>query len=88
MSDKPSKRRCPVCEKAANASFVPFCSDRCKQIDLNRWLSDGYAIPGNQADDDSEGVDFETDMDFHGSADKSQVNQAEDEILTQRKTKH
>jgi len=24
---------------------MPFCSDRCRQIDLGRWLSEGYAVP-------------------------------------------
>jgi len=28
--------------------FSPFCSRKCKNIDLNRWLSDSYVIPGNE----------------------------------------
>lgn len=54
------ERTCPVCEKAvssADATHAPFCSARCKNVDLNRWLTGGYAIAGNQADDDSEGID-------------------------------
>jgi endogenous inhibitor of DNA gyrase (YacG/DUF329 family) len=39
------KRPCPVCGKASVRETYPFCSTRCKDIDLNRWLSGGYAIP-------------------------------------------
>ena len=36
---------CPICGKPAVAEFVPFCSGRCADVDLNRWLSGAYAIP-------------------------------------------
>lgn len=43
---KPSKGQvCPVCGKPADAAHRPFCSDRCRKVDLNRWLSEGYRIP-------------------------------------------
>jgi endogenous inhibitor of DNA gyrase (YacG/DUF329 family) len=35
--------------------FRPFCSGRCKDVDLNRWLSGHYAIPAAETDEDSEG---------------------------------
>ena len=41
---KPS-RPCPICGKPATAANAPFCSQRCQDIDLNRWLSDAYRIP-------------------------------------------
>lgn len=37
---------CPVCGKPAAARYRPFCSPRCVQIDLNRWLSEVYVVPG------------------------------------------
>ena len=40
--------RCPVCDAAVNLKTtptVPFCSDRCRLIDLGRWLDEGYAVP-------------------------------------------
>jgi uncharacterized protein len=47
MPRKPAlKLRCPVCKKAvknADADF-PFCSDRCRTIDLGKWASDAYVI--------------------------------------------
>ena len=40
--------RCPICGKETVVRFTPFCSARCKQVDLNRWLSEVYSIPDNE----------------------------------------
>jgi hypothetical protein len=45
---------CPLCGKPADAAFSPFCSKRCADIDLNRWLSGVYAVP-TQEDEDEDG---------------------------------
>lgn len=46
------KSLCPICErKPVTPEFRPFCSKRCADVDLSRWLSDGYAIPGSPADE-------------------------------------
>jgi endogenous inhibitor of DNA gyrase (YacG/DUF329 family) len=40
--------RCPICEKQfepAASPAMPFCSVRCRQIDLGRWLSEKYSVP-------------------------------------------
>ena len=48
------KGRCPICkklyeiEKLGDLPKFPFCSDRCKLIDLGRWIDGAYAIPGNE----------------------------------------
>jgi uncharacterized protein len=42
---------CPICGKPAEARLSPFCSRRCADIDLGRWLKGGYAIPGRPEDD-------------------------------------
>ena len=48
-------RACPICGKPVEQAFRPFCSPRCRDVDLNRWLSGSYAIPGrNEADEDEE----------------------------------
>jgi hypothetical protein len=39
-------RKCPICGKPAVDAFKPFCSKRCADIDLNRWLTGSYVIPG------------------------------------------
>ena len=50
---KPAK--CPVCEtRAPQAAYKPFCSKRCADVDLSRWLKGSYAIPGRPADDTEE----------------------------------
>jgi len=36
---------CPICGKAAAFTDRPFCSKRCADVDLHRWLSGIYAIP-------------------------------------------
>lgn len=56
MSNQTSNKDCPVCGKPTAKDHAPFCSARCKDVDLNRWLSDGYSIPGTP-DDDSEGTE-------------------------------
>ena len=50
-----SEPACPICGKPAQDAYRPFCSKRCADVDLQRWLSGGYAIPA--ADDDGPGED-------------------------------
>jgi uncharacterized protein len=50
-----AKSKCPICDaevgpRATNKLF-PFCSPRCKTIDLGKWLSEDYRVPGEAADD-------------------------------------
>jgi len=47
---------CPICGKETEAKYRPFCSRRCADIDLGRWLTGGYAIPveEDEAPDDPE----------------------------------
>ena len=42
-------RKCPICGKPATQANYPFCSPRCQDIDLNRWLSDSYRVPTGEA---------------------------------------
>jgi len=46
--------RCPTCKQSVEpgARFRPFCCERCKLIDLGRWLDGSYAIPGEPASDE------------------------------------
>ncbi len=49
------KVTCPVCsktlqiEKMQDLPSFPFCSDRCRLVDLGRWIDGAYAIPGREA---------------------------------------
>lgn len=49
-------RPCPICGKPSVQAFHPFCSSRCAQIDLNRWLSGTYVIPGKLAEEGENGL--------------------------------
>lgn len=49
---KTSAARCPICSKPTDVAFQPFCSKRCADIDLNRWLSGVYAVPVKEVDDE------------------------------------
>ncbi|MGE0767803.1 MAG: DNA gyrase inhibitor YacG [Hyphomicrobiaceae bacterium] len=54
---EPSQRRCSQCGKPASERYRPFCSKRCADIDLGRWLGEGYVIPGgDDTDEDGDGV--------------------------------
>lgn len=50
------KRRCPACKKlfesGRNYPFAPFCSERCRLIDLGDWLNEKHRIPADDAPDD------------------------------------
>ena len=48
----PSARVCPICGKPADQAFKPFCSKRCADIDLNRWLKGVYAVPAKDDEDE------------------------------------
>ena len=50
---------CPVCGKPSVVAFRPFCSKRCADVDLQRWLSGRYAIP--LADEEAEPADESED---------------------------
>lgn len=36
---------CPICDKETDPAYRPFCSRRCADIDLGKWLTEGYRIP-------------------------------------------
>ena len=48
-TDAQAPKRCPVCGKPADPRFRPFCSRRCADIDLGRWLKEGYRVPSDEA---------------------------------------
>ena len=52
------QRKCPLCGQPAEEEFRPFCSKRCKQLDLGRWFDESYRVPVLETDDlDIDGED-------------------------------
>lgn len=43
--------RCPICTKPTAAASKPFCSERCREVDLNKWFTASYAVPAVELDD-------------------------------------
>jgi uncharacterized protein len=52
MTDAARPNSCPICAKPQVAPFKPFCSRRCADVDLNRWLSGVYAVPVVEDEDE------------------------------------
>ena len=46
--------KCAVCGKSVDAKYRPFCTKRCADIDLGRWLKEGYRVPTREAPTDEE----------------------------------
>jgi endogenous inhibitor of DNA gyrase (YacG/DUF329 family) len=46
--------RCPICGKPASEKTRPFCSSRCRDVDLHRWLSGRYVVPGSENDEEEQ----------------------------------
>ena len=52
MSPPRPERKCALCGKPQSAAFKPFCSKRCADVDLAKWLGGRYAIAGEERADD------------------------------------
>ena len=46
-----TKNHCLICSKPVVGEYLPFCSARCKQVDLGRWFSEAYSIPTTEQAD-------------------------------------
>jgi uncharacterized protein len=60
MSERtPKGGRCPICGAPVNPAFRPFCSKRCADVDLARWMSETYVVSGGDSDADEDGDNTE-----------------------------
>ena len=48
---------CPICSKETDPKYRPFCSRRCADVDLGRWLNGSYAVPSTDPDDVDEAIE-------------------------------
>jgi endogenous inhibitor of DNA gyrase (YacG/DUF329 family) len=56
-------RPCPICRRKSEEAHAPFCSRRCADVDLHRWLSGAYAIPGSEEGEGEDGASSLPDRD-------------------------
>ena len=56
-------KKCPVCASPVATKFRPFCSKRCAEVDLGRWLREDYRIPTEEAPDGVEEPGLENGRD-------------------------
>lgn len=49
---------CPICDRRAEKAHIPFCSARCKLIDLGNWIDGGYRLPSEEAPSEAEIIDI------------------------------
>jgi uncharacterized protein len=54
MPDTRRRNACPICGNAVDQRFRPFCSQRCADVDLNRWFSGVYAVPVTEDEEEDE----------------------------------
>jgi endogenous inhibitor of DNA gyrase (YacG/DUF329 family) len=45
---------CPICSEKTDKNYRPFCSKRCADLDLGKWLTGAYAVPSQENDDADE----------------------------------
>ena len=48
-----TQAKCPVCGKPADTKYRPFCTKRCADVDLGRWLKESYRVPTDDGQDDA-----------------------------------
>ncbi|MCA0938807.1 DNA gyrase inhibitor YacG [Salipiger pacificus] len=49
---------CPICAKPTDEKYRPFCSKRCADVDLAKWMSGSYAVPSEDPQDVEEAVEL------------------------------
>ncbi|WP_299561503.1 DNA gyrase inhibitor YacG [uncultured Sulfitobacter sp.] len=48
---------CPICDRKTAPDYRPFCSRRCADVDLAKWLNGAYAVPSNDPEDVEKVID-------------------------------
>lgn len=65
---EPRPARCTICGRPASERYRPFCSKRCADIDLARWLGGTYVIAGGNSDADEDGDEAAGALPVKGSS--------------------
>ena len=64
---------CPICGKEAEKRYRPFCSRRCADLDLAKWMSGSYAIPSEDPEDAEESARQSTDRPPAGTLNRGRI---------------
>lgn len=56
---------CPICAKPSDPDYRPFCSRRCANVDLGRWLDERYRVPAEPVTEDTEDDPDDTSRALH-----------------------
>lgn len=56
-----SSPNCPICGRPVDKAYHPFCSKRCKNVDLQRWLGGHYRVPTDEEPDPGEPIPIDPD---------------------------
>lgn len=51
--------KCPICGKPSIDEYKPFCSKRCADVDLGKWLNESYVVESEEAVPDDDQYDIE-----------------------------
>jgi len=54
MPDAPEGAKCPICGRSVVPRHHPFCSRRCADVDLARWLTGSYVVPGTPPEEEED----------------------------------
>ena len=60
-----STSKCPVCNKITDQKYLPFCSSRCKLIDLGNWIDGSYRLPTEDVPEEAHIIDLESHLNKH-----------------------
>jgi uncharacterized protein len=63
--------KCPICSRPTDVDYRPFCSRRCADVDLSRWLRGAYAIPDPGESEDGESTEPPTEAPDKAGSDTS-----------------
>ena len=55
-----SSSKCPACNKITDQKYRPFCSSRCKLIDLGNWIDGSYRLPTDDTPEEADIIDLES----------------------------
>jgi endogenous inhibitor of DNA gyrase (YacG/DUF329 family) len=58
-AEEPRRAKCPICGRPTEPAHKPFCSRRCADVDLHRWLSGVYRVPTEERPTDADAADPE-----------------------------